>query len=121
LVQLTREPHSEAARAARERVPVVRFHEEVHVIGLYGEVHDTKIAPRSPGDRRPQPPKWPLRTQVRGPTLRAKRQVHGMPMVVHGPRPMGRRPAPRLRLAAGAVTTAAPRFVAKLELRAHLN
>src|SRR5262249_11412746 len=101
--QPNRRPHE----AAREGGLVARLDQKMHVIGLYGEVDDSKprasrLAERSvdreEDDLPAQARKWPCRTQ---------RDVHRMILLVLGPRAM-RHAASWVPLSSRARTSTAP-------------
>src|SRR5689334_10815798 len=84
IVHVASHADGDAAHTARKRTFIARFHDEMDVIALYGEVDDTEAVWRAPGGTHqcePHDRKQEL-TAKRSQTS-AQRHVHGLALAVH--------------------------------------
>jgi hypothetical protein len=93
-VDRLRASNCQALHPANQSNVVVRFDDEVHVVGLHREVNHPEEFLRRPRQRPPHGRKRPLAPQRGNLSVRPQCDMHGMPSLVHRPSPM-RRPRPR--------------------------
>jgi hypothetical protein len=83
-IDRTRHPNGQTGHASGERSLLVGFHQEVHVVGLYGKLQEPK-----PGARRLEKPpanfgNENLPAEARQASYRAQGHMDRLPAVVHG-------------------------------------
>jgi hypothetical protein len=84
-VDRTRDPNRQPHEPRRKRALVVGLDEQVHVVGLHGEVHDTKPRSRSSPKGPTNCVKQALSAQARHPARRAQSDMHRIRFLVLGP------------------------------------
>ena len=122
-VHRPRHPDREAAYAALEGRRLVRFHQQVQMIGLDAELKDPKARVAGPAERRENAFEEAFAPEGRYARSRAERDMGGTVSIVGNASPMWHRAASGSRLSTGSLTAAAPRVDRKVELsvNTHLN
>jgi len=112
-VQRSRDSDRERRQPAGQRALVVCFHEQVEMVALHREVHDSEAPAALAGpERPPHGVEAHLRPQVRHSEGHPQRHVHRMAPVVVGPGAV-RHPGVRVRLPTGVLARPAPPQLAK--------